>query len=294
VYARVRNHEDIGDPQEPARVADSTPGAQISRRRLLQASGAALVSLGVMGVVGKPTGVASAAQPKAARIVIVHGAFADATGWQSVIAALQSDGYSVSGVQNPLQSLSDDIATTKRVIDAEAAKGPVIAVGHSYGGAVITAAAIGNPEVKALVFIAAVAPAAGETVLTPHWNNPSLPLEADAAGFLYLDRTRFRDVFAGDVDRSTASVMAATQKPIFNGIFGEVPVPSPGVPAWETIPRWYLVATEDKTIFPDLQRFFANRMAATTQELATSHVPFVSKPNQVAKFIEGAAEAVTS
>src|SRR5215475_13138032 len=226
------------------------------------------------------------------RIVLVHGAFADATSWQHVIPPLEEQGYIVTAVQNPLISLADDIATTKRVLDAEAQKGPVIAVGHSYGGAVISGAAEGNPNVKALVYIAAFAPEAGEAVATFLEQYPSLlgsGTVVDAAGFVFVDRDKFRAIFAADVERGAARVMAATQKPIFGGIFGQ----STEAAAWKSIPSWYLLTTEDHAINPDLERFYAKRIGATTVEIASSHAVFVSHPQAVVKLIEQAAKAVS-
>ena len=221
-------------------------------------------------------------------IVLVHGAFADGSSWQHVIPLLEKDGYYVIAVQNPLTSLADDIATTKRVIDAQ--KGPVVAVGHSYGGAVITGAATGSANVKALVYIAAFAMEAGEPVGAFGEKYPAplgAALRPDAAGFLYIDRGMFHDAFCKDVKASEARVMAATQKPIAGAAFGA----SVETPAWKTIPSWYMVATQDRAINPDLERFYAKRMGATTIEVKASHVPFISRPNVVAKFIEQAATA---
>lgn len=221
-------------------------------------------------------------------IVLVHGAFADGTGWQRVIPILERGGYNVIAVQNPLTSLGADVETTKRVIDAQ--KGPVVVVGHSYGGAVITAAAAGNANVKALVYIAAFAPDAGEPVGAYFEKYPSAlgpALRPDAAGFVYIDRTLFRDLFAKDVPAAEASVMAATQKPIIGSAFGS----SVDQVAWKTIPSWYLVAQEDLAINPDLERFYAKRMGAKTIEIRSSHVPFISHPGEVARLIEQAASA---
>jgi len=228
-----------------------------------------------------------AGQPRPT-IVLVHGAWADGTGWQEVIKRLDREGYPVIAVQNPLTSLVDDVATTKRVLDAQT--GPTIVVGHSYGGAVITGAAVGNPQVKALVYIAAFGPAPGEPLgllLQQYPTELGQILVFDAAGFGYLDRTRFRAVFAADVDRSTARVMAAAQKPAFGGIFSE----HLDAAAWATIPSWYMVAKDDKALHPDMERFIANRMGATTVEVAASHVPFISKPQEVVKLIEKAVRA---
>jgi pimeloyl-ACP methyl ester carboxylesterase len=231
------------------------------------------------------SGTRNAAKPT---IVLVHGAFADGTGWQYVIPILERDGYTVIAVQNPLASLAGDVETTKRVIDAQ--KGPVVVVGHSYGGAVITGAAAGNANVKALVYIAAFAPDAGEPIGAFGEKYPSAlgqALRPDAAGFLYVDRAQFRDVFARDVSATEASVMAAAQKPIIGSVFGA----SVEQAAWKAIPSWYLVAQEDRAINPELERFYAKRMGATTSEIKSSHVPFVSHPREVARLIERAAGA---
>lgn len=227
-------------------------------------------------------------EPKPA-IVLVHGAFADGSGWREVIPLLEKDGYVVTAVQNPMTSLSDDAATTRRVIEAQ--KGPVVLVGHSYGGAVITVAATGSTNVKALVYVAAFAPDEGDSLgsllksMSPSDIGPALA--PDAGGFLYLDRAKFHSVFAKDVSPAEARIMAATQKPIFGPIF-ETSCPSA---AWKTIPSWYLVATEDRAINPDLERFMAKRIGATTSEVKASHVPFITHPREVTKIIEAAANA---
>ncbi len=221
-------------------------------------------------------------------IVLVHGAWADATGWQELIPLLQQQGYPVVAVENPLTSLNDDIATTKRLIDAQ--HGPVIAVGHSYGGAVITGAAAGNPNVKALVYVAAFGPDAGEAIGSLQGKYPATPLATalvpDAAGFLYIDTNKFRDAFAQDVPLRETRIMAVTQKPLNGSILGA----STAQAAWRTIPSWYLVATEDHALSPDLERFYAKRMGAHTTEVRSSHVMFISHANEVAKAIEEAAK----
>jgi pimeloyl-ACP methyl ester carboxylesterase len=204
-----------------------------------------------------------------------------------VIPILEGDGYTVIAVQNPLTSLSDDVATTKRVMDAQ--KGPVVAVGHSYGGAVITAAAAGNGNVKSLVYVAAFAPEADEVLSAPgeKFAPPALSaaLVPDTAGFLYIDRARFHDAFCRDLPAAEARVMAATQKPVSGSVFTST---VPGA-AWKAIPSWYIVASEDQAINPELERFYAKRMGATTTEIKSSHVPFLSHPKEVAKVIEAAA-----
>ena len=221
-------------------------------------------------------------------IVLVHGAFADASAWNRVIPILQGDGYMVTAVQIPLSSLSDDVAATQRVLHGQT--GPVVLVGHSWGGAVITAAAAGNKNVKSLVYVAAFAPDAGEVVTAPAANYPAPELNAvlkpDEAGFVYIDRAHFRDAFAGDLPEAVTRIMAATQKPINGKSFGET---EPAA-AWKTIPSWYIVSTEDHAINPDLERYYAKRIGATTTEIKASHVPFLSHPKEVAHVIEAAAK----
>lgn len=250
--------------------------------RIARLSVAGLIIVGTLQAQSSPS---SAGKPT---IVLVHGAFADGTSWQRVIPILERDGYTVIAVQNALASLAGDVETTKRVIDAQT--GPVVAVGHSYGGAVITGAAAGNANVKALVYIAAFAPDAGEPIGAYGDKYPSelgAALRPDAAGFLYLDRAQFRDLFAGDVSPTEASVMAATQKPINGSAFGA----SVEQAAWKKIPSWYLVTLEDRAINPELERFYAKRIGATTTEIKASHVPFISHPEEVARLIERAASA---
>jgi len=220
-------------------------------------------------------------------IVLVHGAFADGSSWNKVIPLLEAEGFTVTAVQNPLKSLSEDVATTKRVLDAQ--KGDVVLVGHSYGGAVITEAAAGNSKVKALVYVAAFAPDAGETLGALGERFPAAPLGTavvpDSAGFLYIDRAKVADVFANDLPKEEAALLAATQKPLAAAIFGE-PLKAA---AWKSIPSWYVVSTQDKAINPDLERFMAKRMNAKTKELKASHVSFISNAPEIAKVIESAA-----
>lgn len=224
-------------------------------------------------------------------IVLVHGAWAGALGWQSVTGLLLERGYPVVAVENPLSSLADDIASTKRTIEREAARGPVVVVGHSFGGAAITSAALDGPNVKALVYINAFAPDEGETIgeLAAKYGPSPLAdaLLADSASFLFIDKSKFRDVFCGDVRPSEARIMAASQKPISAGAFRE----TLGLPAWRTVPSYYLVGTQDRAILPELQRYMAARMGACTVEVASSHASFVSHPSAVVRLIEDAASA---
>lgn len=250
----------------------------------------ASVAIGLALTLSMP--VANAQQSSAAdaagkpSIVLVHGAFADGSGWSHVIPLLEKKGYQVIAVQNPLTSFADDVATTKRVSDAQ--KGAVVLVGHSYGGAVITAVSVGAPNVRALVYVAAFAPDSGEAIgalLEKYPSQIGAALQPDAAGFLYIERSKFKEAFAKDVPDQERRVMAATQKPIQGAIFGHVH----GTPGWKSIPNWYLLATEDQAINPELQRMFAKRMKAKTTELASSHVPFISHPDAVVKMIVEAA-----
>jgi len=224
-----------------------------------------------------------------ATVVLVHGAFADGGSWGDVIPLLEKRGFEVVAVQNPLTSYADDVATTQRVIDAQT--NPVILVGHSYGGAVITGAALDRTNIRALVYVAAFAPDAGEdlgALLQKYPSKIGTALVPDAAGFLYIDRAKFAEVFAADVSEKQCSIMSASQKPIASQTFGQ----SYGEPAWKTLPSWYLISNEDQAINPELQRIFSRRMGATTHEVKASHVAFVSQPATVAEIIAEAAEAV--
>jgi pimeloyl-ACP methyl ester carboxylesterase len=220
-------------------------------------------------------------------IVLVHGAFADATGWQKVIPLLEAKGFTVTAVQNPLKSIADDVATTKRAIESQT--GNVVLVGHSYGGAVITGAGANNPKVKALVYVAAFAPDAGETIGALIAQYPATPLGTglvpDSAGFLFIDRAKFHEIFAKDVSEAESAIMAATQKPVAGASFGE----TQAVAAWKTVPSWYAVSTQDHAINPDSERFMAKRMNARTTEIEASHVSFISQPAKIVKMIEEAA-----
>jgi pimeloyl-ACP methyl ester carboxylesterase len=229
----------------------------------------------------------AAAAPKPA-IVLVHGAFADASSWSKIIPLLEKDGYFVTAVQIPLTSLPDDVAVAKRVIDAQ--KGPVVVVGHSYAGAVITDAAAGNTNVKSLVYVNAFGPDSTETIAEAGNKFPEPPLNSalipDSAGFLYVDRAKVHDVFCKDMPVADARIIAATQKPLSKSVFAAKVVNV----AWKTIPSWYIVGKEDRAINPDLERFYAKRMNAKTTEIKSSHVPFLSHPKEVVKVIEDAGK----
>src|SRR5213593_3888424 len=222
-------------------------------------------------------------------IVLVHGAWADASGWYDVTRALQARGYKVVAVQNSLFSYAKDIETTKRVIDAQ--QGPVVVVGHSYGGAVITAAAAANPNVKSLVYVDAFAPDSGEALGALLQRFPDLglgkALVPDAAGFLYIDPAQYPVVFTNILPLKQAAAFATEQKPIAGSALGEA-LTTP--PAWKTIPSWYVVGTEDRAINPELERFMAKRMNARVTELPGGHLVFISRAQDVARIIESASQ----
>ncbi len=224
-------------------------------------------------------------------VVLVHGGFVDGSGWEGVYKILRKDGYTVSVVQNPTISLADDVAATERIVAMQ--NGPVILVGHSYGGAVITEAG-NDPKVAGLVYITAFAPDRGESVSTLLKDSPPdapvPPILPPQDGYLFLDRAKFPASFAGDVDQEKAAFMADSQVPwgvdALGGTISE--------PAWKTKPSWYLVATDDKMIPPAAQRFMSQRAGSTIVEVAGSHALYVSQPSAVAALIEKAAREVNA
>ncbi|HEU5333620.1 MAG TPA: alpha/beta hydrolase [Actinocrinis sp.] len=232
-------------------------------------------------------------------IVLVHGAWADGTGWADVVRRLQAEGYkNVVAPANPLRSLPGD--STYIASFLASIKGPIVLVGHSYGGAVITNAATGNPNVKALVYIAAFAPTAGETLnsiigafpgsqigpaLTPVPYTDGTTSGTD----LYIQQNQYRNVFLSDfLPQKQALVMAASQRPLAAVTFDQ---PS-GTPAWQTIPSWYMVAQQDHTIPPDAERFMAARAHAHTVEVNAPHVAYVTDPGAVTRLIDSAVDSV--
>ena len=228
-------------------------------------------------------------ETRPSNIVLVHGGFVDGSGWEGVYRALKKRGHRVSIVQNPTVSLAGDVAATKLVLDAQ--DGPVVLVGHSYGGVVVTEAG-NDPRVAALVYIAAFAPDAGESVSSlikdPSPGAPVPPILPPRDGFLFLDAAKFHDSFAADVDADEAAFMADSQVPWgVDALAGAV-----GRPAWSGKPSWYLVATDDRMIPPDAQRSMARRAGAIVVEEAGSHAIYVSRPERVAAVIEQAAEGV--
>ena len=222
-------------------------------------------------------------------IVLVHGGFVDGSGWEGVYSSLKKKGYNVSIVQNPTLSLADDVAVTKRTLASQ--DGPVILVGHSYGGALITEAG-NDPKVAGLVYITAFAPDKGESVAAlikdPPPGAPVPPILPPQDGYLFLDRAKFRDSFAADVDEEKAAFMADSQVPWgVEALSGKI-----SEPAWKAKPSWYLIATDDKMIPPDAQRAMSKRAGSTVVEAKGSHAIYVSQPEGVAALIEQAAKSV--
>jgi len=220
-------------------------------------------------------------------IVIVHGAFADGSGWKGVYEILAKKGYHVTIVQNPLTSLKDDVEATNRVLDKQ--DGPVILVGHSWGGTVITEAGM-HPKVVALVYVTAFQPDKGETTLQWIMTLPPAPengiLPPDDKGFIYFDKAKFHAGFAGDLSKEEAEFMFASQGPIFAQCFGTPVAES----AWKSKPSYGIVATEDKSINPQIERNMYKRSGAITTEVKGSHVIFISQPDAIAKVIITAAK----
>ena len=220
-------------------------------------------------------------------IIFVHGLFADGSSWSEVIPTLLSSGYEVISVQNPTSSLAEDVAYTKRAIDRAA--GPVILVGHSWGGFVITEAG-NDPKVKGLVYVAALAPDKGETLAGLSATAPATELGkylVQSNGYMTLSKEGVQKVFAEDLSLSQQDVVYATQNAANGKVFADTVTEA----AWKTKPSWFVVAKSDKSLHPDLQRFFVKRMKAKSTEVDASHVVMISKPKEVLKMILEAANS---
>jgi pimeloyl-ACP methyl ester carboxylesterase len=223
-------------------------------------------------------------------IVLVHGAWADGSSWSAVIESLQADGYTVTAPQFPLTTLAEDVVRLRQVLARQ--DRPTIVAGHSYGGQIMTALGTDAPNVVGLVYVAAFGLDEGESIgalLTQGPPSPALAhLDVDQQGFAWLPEDDFVNHFAADVDPIKAKVMYAVQQPLAGSALGEVM----GVPAWKSLPSWYLVADGDQAIPPDAERQFAKRMGAMTVEVPTNHVAMVSHPDDVVKLVKDAAESV--
>jgi pimeloyl-ACP methyl ester carboxylesterase len=223
-------------------------------------------------------------------IVLVHGAWADGSSWSAVVERLQADGYTVTAPQFPLTSLADNVARLREVLARQ--QGPTLLAGHSYGGQIITALGADAPNVVGLVYIAGFGLDEGESIgalLAQAGPTPALAhLDVDKQGFAWLPEDDFVGHFAADVDPVKARVMFAVQQPLTWSALDDVM----GVPAWKSLPSWFLVADGDQTIPPDAERLFAKRMGATTVEIASNHVAMVSHPQEVLQLIKKAIQGV--
>lgn len=245
-----------------------------------------LVSLVLAATATIAAGSAFAAPPAGAirNVVLVHGSFADGSGWRGVAEILEKDGYHVSIAQPPETSLNDDVTAVKRLLAMQ--DGPVVLVGHSYGGVIVTQAG-SDPKVAALVYVAAMLPDEGEPAgaLLQKIPAASKAVTPSADGFLYLDPARFHADFAADLPAAQARFMAMSQVLTNSSAFGQ-PITNP---AWKTRPSWAIVATEDRAINPELERFMYKRAGAQVTEIKASHAVYISRPKEVAAVIEKAA-----
>lgn len=259
----------------------------------LAASSGLLASCGVIKTGSGDDAMKEEEGATMANIVLVHGAWADGYGtWAGVIPTLQAADYRVVAAQLPLTSLEDDVSTVRRVLGT--LDGPTVLAGHSYGGAVISGAATGAPGVVGLVYAAAFAPDEGEVLqndIIERFDPPPglAAIRPDAGGFLWLDQDAMPEVFAADVDAGQAALMAATQNPIAARCFGE---DKAGPPAWRSLPTWYLISANDRTVDPAAERWMAERMGAETREVSSSHASPVSRPREVAETVLEAARSV--
>lgn len=266
--------------------------------RFMKAASPVLLALGAIGMLTVPMATASAATPAPtkATIVLVHGALAGSSSWDGVISRLQADGYTVIAAADPLRSLKGDSDYVSGIV--KNIKGPVVLVGHSYGGSIITNATTGADNIKALVYVAAYAPESGESAfdLTGKFPGSILPdalappiALADGAHDLYVQQSKFRPVFAADVAEKQVALMAVTQRPVTDAALKGVS----GAPAWKSIPSWFVYGSADKVIPPAVHAFMAQRAGAkdTIVVRGASHVVMISHPLVVANLIEKAAVA---
>ena len=269
-------------PENPIISPETAHG--LSRRGILGVA-AGVVAMATLGIT-EATAQKAATKNAVKNVVLVHGAWADGSCWSEVIPLLQAQGYNVTAVQNPLTSLADDVAATKRVLAMQ--DGPTVLVGHSYAGMVITEAGA-DPKVTSLVYLAARAPDADEDFNALAATYPTAPVRAGIQkhdGYLWLSEEAFTKHFAGDVPEKRAKVLFATQQPVTETLFaGKV-----SVAAWRTKPSFYAVSAKDQTTTPDLERFLAKRMKATTIELPSSHVSMISHPKEITALIVQASK----
>ena len=272
---------------EPSRLIAMKSG------RVLRAIVIAIVVLSVFVVpVLAQEGTEEVTTPTLPNIVLVHGGWADGASWSAVTQRLQAKGYNVLAPNFTLFSPQEDAARLRQVLSS--LTGPTIVAGQSYGGEIMTALGTDAPNVVGLVYVCAWAPDTGDSIVSlaePYDLSPALKeLVVDAQGYSWITPENYRTYFAADVDPVQANVMYASQQPFSTNAFGA----TIETPAWKTIPSWYLLTTDDQMIPPELQRIMAERMGATVVEIASSHVPMVSHPDETAALIETAAQAVVA
>ena len=297
----MNNREELSNhtksPQD-----EQNPGPTLNRRTLLRRAGLTAGAAMALGA-GPPVGAlllpmphvppARATPRPKPNVVLVHGAWADGSSWDEVTGLLLHAGYPVTAAALPLSALADDVVRTQSVLAQQT--GPTVLVGHSIGGAVISGAASGQSNVKALVYVSAFAPAQGETIgklvggsgFSPEPGTATSSLSLDTQGYAYLQRDAYLQYFAPDISPTIARIKAAGQRPLAASYLGNVAGPA----AWRTLPSWFLVSTNDQMINPDLQRFEAKRMNATVLQVASSHAAPLSHPLQVFQLITRAAKA---
>jgi pimeloyl-ACP methyl ester carboxylesterase len=274
---------------------------QLTSARGIAATCALILTIGLGLSVTAPAAASDGQDQQGPKptIVFVHGGWADSSSWNQEITNLERRGYSVIAPADPLRDLASDSAYVRSVL--QTISGPIVLVGHSYGGAVISNAAVGVPNVKALVFIAAFAPDKGESLAQLVTMNPGSQIGATTLDFrpyplpgggtgtdLYIKKSAFHDAFAGDLSLEVTNQMQATQRPFANEAF----LAPSGEPAWKTIPSWYMVATEDHAIPPATERFMAQRAHASTVEVDSSHVAMISQPEATTRLILDAADSI--
>jgi len=292
MFSTIRSHRS----RRPMAVLSALVAAVLGATLLAATSQATTGSAASFSSASRSASAHHGAKPT---IVLVHGGWADSSGWNDEIAALQKRGFPVIAPANPLRGLTSDADYVRSVL--QTIDGPIVLVGHSYGGAVISNAARGVDNVEALVYIAAFAPDTGESLAQLVTMNPGTQITPDALDArpyplpdggsgvdLYIKAEVFREAFAGDLPRRTTNLMQATQRPFSEAAFTE----ASGDPAWKTVPSWYLVATDDHAIPPVTQRFMAERAGSVTASVRASHVPMMSKPEATTRLILKAAHSV--
>ncbi|CAH2779781.1 MAG: Probable signal peptide protein [uncultured Paraburkholderia sp.] len=284
---------DTARPGAPADApaAEASAAAMPTAASATRAASAAASAAAPSAKTAAPQSAATPMTGPVRNVVLVHGAFVDGSIWNGVVAKLQQKGYRVSSVQNPLTSLADDVAATRRVLARQ--QGPTILVGHSWGSVVITEAGANAPNVAGLVYVAAIAPELHESTMDLLKRAAPMPagesIIKDASGFLWLDRSKYHADFAADVPENLTRVLSAAQVPIAASAFGE----TVSQVAWKEKPSWYVLTTKDRAVSPEVERFMAERMGAKIVPVASSHLAPVSHAGAIADVIERAARELS-